>query len=741
MMRKTLLIQFILVFFISPSFSQLRMKNRSAWKSSSRPDSAAIVTHQTTEVPDTSAAKQLSEVIVSATRTPKKLDDIGRSVSLISKEDIKNSGANSVAEVLSQYEGIYITGTQQTFGANQSMFMRGSNSNQSVVMIDGVPVSDPSTPNAAIDLSELSLSDIDRIEIVRGSHSTQYGSSAIGGVVNIITSGKQKEGMNINTSGTAGSFGKETSLMSEKIGLNYTCKDGFYASMNLLNMNVNGINGAIDTTANANVSKNNKSMDRFDYGGKVGFQNNRWDMHVGYKKVTTNANIDKGAFQPDNARTLDFTRDMVSYGATWKYDSTFSVSFNGGYSSMTRKDIDDSSAYSLHQYSKGVYTGKTYTDELQFQFKEKGYSFIFGGSNSEQFMSSQNYSYYYGSISSSNLDSLNLASRTNSMFLLLDLNGELVSEKAKAFSLVLGGRMIKNNTFNTGYTYQVNPMVKVSATTTLYANFSSGYNAPSLYELHAPDKDPTSQITMGNINLRPEISETNEFGVYQKISDKTGVRIGYFSTLTSDVIEFVNLWDKNIAVSDLGTNPIRNDFRGDTYMNLGRLLTRGIELDVHGAISKQLLLAGNFSYLKGTQMGSYEAIDTVKSKGNHVQMMNGGGFVDVADVNVKGLARRPIMANISLTYYPAKKIFCKAILKYVSKRNDVFYDYSLGPYGALGTTSVAAYTLVDFIGGVKFDANTSALVRVENIFDVSYSEIIGYAARGRGIYFTINYTF
>jgi outer membrane receptor protein involved in Fe transport len=176
-------------------------------------------------------------------------------------------------------------------------------------------------------------------------------------------------------------------------------------------------------------------------------------------------------------------------------------------------------------------------------------------------------------------------------------------------------------------------------------------------------------------------------------------------------------------------------------MNLGRLHTQGIELELHGAISKQLLLSGNFSYLKGNQMGSYEAIDTVKSKGNHVQMQTGGGFVDAGDVTLKGLARRPIMANISLTYYPVKKVFCKAILKYVSKRNDVFYDYSLGPYGALGLTSVNAYTLVDLISGVKFDANLSALVRVENVFNVSYSEIMGYASRGRGIYLTVNYTF
>ena len=69
------------------------------------------------------------------------------------------------------------------------------------------------------------------------------------------------------------------------------------------------------------------------------------------------------------------------------------------------------------------------------------------------------------------------------------------------------------------------------------------------------------------------------------------------------------------------------------------------------------------------------------------------------------------------------------------------YDYSLGPYGALGKIPVSAYTLLDFISGVKFDEHTSVLVRVENILNVSYSEIRGYSSRGRGIYFSVNYIF
>lgn len=731
----------------SISYSQfINMRNRSAWKSTAKTDSTSNIQHQTSDKPDT--AKHLSEFVVTASRTEKKIDDIGRSVSVISSNDIKNSGSNSLAELLNLAEGIYITGAQQNFGANQSIFIRGANSNQSVVMVDGIPISDPSTPACAVDFSELSLSDIDRVEIVRGSHSTLYGSSAIGGVINIITNKKQKEGLNINATGTAGSFGKETSLISENISLNYTCRNGFYTSLNLNNANVNGLDATIDTTTIPGMPRDKDGMNRFDYGGKAGFKDSRWDISVSGRNTEKTADIDDREFDDDDNYTLDFERKSFSYSALCRVDSGFSVFINGGTSSMKRTSLNDSSLIDNagnydQSYYKGVYTGASFTNEIQLQFKQKNFSVVLGGGSNDQTMNQNVYYYSYGWTFRDSLDSLDLASRTNSFFLLADLNGAIISDKAKAFSVSLGARNNNNNTFGSSITYQVNPMIKVSSTSSIYANFSSGYNAPSLYQLHSPDKDFVSTISRGNINLRPEISETNEFGVYQKINENTGVRIGYYKSLVSDVIEYVYLWDKNVPIDSLSPfNPQSYlYYRGDTYMNLGRLVTEGIELEAHGAIGNKFFLSANFSYMRGRQTASYEAIDTVKTEGNHVQVYSNGGFVDAADIHTSGLKRRPVTANISLTYSPSSKVFFKSILKYVSKKNDVYYNDKLGPYGALGNTPVQAYTLIDLISGVRFNENISGLVRIENILDVSYSEIRGYSSRGRGFYLSINYSF
>lgn len=127
---------------------------------------------------DTLKTLQLKEVIVTATRTEKNVADVGRSITLITSDNVKSSIYNSVSELLSQQEGIYIVGNSQNPGMIQSIFSRGANSNQTLIMIDGVRITDPSTPNNAPDLSELSLANVEKIEIVRGSHSTLYGSSA-----------------------------------------------------------------------------------------------------------------------------------------------------------------------------------------------------------------------------------------------------------------------------------------------------------------------------------------------------------------------------------------------------------------------------------------------------------------------------------------------------------------------------------------------------------------------------------
>lgn len=744
-MKKSSLIVLLSVCGIAFSQAQnINMRSRAAWKSPAQ--QAEPVKPKDTvveaEPEDTSSVQRMPEVVVTASRTEQKIEDAGRSVSVISADDIKASGANTLAELLNMAEGIYIAGAGQNFGSNQSLFMRGANSNQSVIMVDGITLSDPSTPTDALDLSELSLSEIDQVEIVRGSHSTLYGSAAIGGVINIITKKKQKEGLNINATGTTGNFGKETSLIGQNIGMNYTLKNGLYANMHFNNSTVNGIDATVDTSTVPGLPRDMDGLTHFDFGGKAGYMTNRWDVSVFGKSTERSADIDDREFDDDDNYKLDFERKLIGYSASCKLDSGFFLSFNGARSSISRISLNDSSLIGANIYDqsfyRGEYTGETSVNELQFSIKKKDYSLILGGGANVQKMSQDLYIYSYGYVFENNLDSFELESRTSTFFLLTEIQGTLFSKKAKAFSLTMGARNNNNNTFGSSLTYQVSPKVKLSSNATLYGNISSGYNAPSLYQLHSPDRDFISSITRGNVNLRPETSLTREFGLYQKINDKTGIRMGFYKTVVNDVVEYVYLWNKNTPGNALQDT----DYRGDTYLNVGKLTTEGIELDAHGSMGKKFLVSGNFSWMRGKQDFYPEGIDTVKTEGHHVQLQTNGLFMPTSyKLRTYELTRRPVTANFTLTYMPVTKVFFKAVLKYVSRRNDIYYEPNYGPFGSLSTIPVRSYTLLDLLSGVKFNQHFSGLVRVENIFNVSYSEIRGFSNRGRGFYLSVNYTF
>ena len=128
----------------------------------------------------------LNEVVITATRSETPYYQIGSSVSIITSDLIQQKQLKTIVDVLKEIPGLSITQLGGP-GKQTSVFLRGTNSNHTLVILDGVKMNDPSSPSNAFDFSSLNVYDISRIEVVRGSQSTLYGSDAIGGVINIIT--------------------------------------------------------------------------------------------------------------------------------------------------------------------------------------------------------------------------------------------------------------------------------------------------------------------------------------------------------------------------------------------------------------------------------------------------------------------------------------------------------------------------------------------------------------------------
>ncbi|MGA7178862.1 MAG: TonB-dependent receptor [Thiobacillaceae bacterium] len=132
------------------------------------------------ELPVTLAA----EIVVTATRSPQKLDDTLADVSVLTRKDIAASGAADLPALLQRLPGVEIS-QQGGLGTVSAVRIRGAESDHTLVLVDGMRLNSVSAGTTAID--QIMLDEVERIEIVRGNVSSLYGSEAIGGVVQIFT--------------------------------------------------------------------------------------------------------------------------------------------------------------------------------------------------------------------------------------------------------------------------------------------------------------------------------------------------------------------------------------------------------------------------------------------------------------------------------------------------------------------------------------------------------------------------
>ncbi|TMS56908.1 TonB-dependent receptor [Imbroritus primus] len=202
----------------------------------------------------------LSPVVVTASRSAQRLQDALPHTTVISQEEIVRSQALDLRTLLKREAGVELT-QSGGLGASTSVFMRGANSNQTLILVDGVRISSATSGNA--NLADLLADQIDRIEIVRGNVSALYGSDAIGGVIQIFT--KSGEGRKPapsaqvsygthDTRRASANYGGQVGDTAFNVGVSHLRTDGFSAinQRQVPNVNPND-NGYENTSVSASL--------------------------------------------------------------------------------------------------------------------------------------------------------------------------------------------------------------------------------------------------------------------------------------------------------------------------------------------------------------------------------------------------------------------------------------------------------------------------------------------------------
>lgn len=465
------------------------------------------------EAGDTSR-RQLDQVVVTATKYPVKQSQTGKVVIVVTHEELEKAAGKALGEVLSEQAGITVSGALNDPGTNQSIFIRGAGSGRALILIDGVPLTDPTQTDNSFDINLIPVSTIERIEISKGAQSTLYGSDAIAGVVNIITiksdikkpfNGKAGfSGGNYGTyNGNAQVYGKLAEKLTYNVRYNRDHSNGF-------------------ATAADSSKTPHTSFEHNGYRGDLVAGNLAWNPvepltvkgFIQYSHYT--ADIDNGPFEDARDYTNANKEFLAGGGFTYKLSNT---TINGNYLYSTADRLLNRDSVFDQSYVNEHYFGKSQFAEIYASSKlGYGLTLLTGG---DYRINSMNLNGVYGGYPETFKDT---SISQNSLYSSLLYTGDM------GLSVELGGRLNTDSRFGSNYTYTFNPAWLIGRNWKLYASVASAWKAPTLYQLYSAYGDP---------GLQPEKSTTYEGGL-QYNDNRLNLRGTYFHRNIRDGIDFNN---------------------------------------------------------------------------------------------------------------------------------------------------------------------------------------------------------
>lgn len=485
----------------------------------------------------------LDPIVVTATKTEQSIKNITTNVDVITSEEIEEKHYMSVTEALDSLPGVSIT-ESGGLGTTRDVYIRGMETSKVLVLIDGIRYQDPSNTDGA-NFANLMISDIDRIEVIKGGQSGIWGADASAGVINIITKSAQN-GTHIGGNTEYGSFATKkwggyishkTDLYDLKLAANRIMSNSFTATAPYgTNIKDYENDPYANTTLNLSGHLRPTSTDT---------------VGVHYTNIAALSNYD--SYNAPNSLQRDHTKSKL-YGVSYdKLLGAHTLSFKSNLSEFTTQHLDAAWATDVKASN-----GKTRQIELSDQFHYRDKDFIVAGIMKEWF--EIGYDQVNTTAGQNKTDSAAVYVTNSNLFGDLILTESLRRDDYGNF----GGK----TTGKIGAKYNLGKELYVSG------NYGTAYTAPNLIQMVNP-------WGASNGNLKPETSKSYDTSIGYK-----NVTATYFE---NHVQNLINWYDPT---------PL-NWFNNDAYYTNtnGTSTFKGYEFAYKQNLSSALLVGANYTYL------------------------------------------------------------------------------------------------------------------------------------------------
>lgn len=464
---------------------------------------------------DGSETDDREAVVVSATRIETDVEKVGSSVTVIDAEEIAERNELSAQEVLRSVPGVDVVRTGGP-GGDTAVFMRGANSEHTLVFLDGIELNNPISTAGSYNFSDLTLDNVERIEVLRGPQSTLYGSRALGGVINIVT--KRGDGP---PSASALVEGGSYDTFREQVA-----SDGGDGSWDYA-VSVSREDSRAFSSAEAGPNGEPDAYHNTSAAANLGLTTDPAAFRLVARLSDTNADIDNqaGVFGDDPNRHLNTRQYYIRTTAEAKpFTPRLSSVLGASYADIWYEDNNDPDDAHPIDVQRSEYNGRTFRFDLMNTYDlGNEATFTFGAelereAGDSDLRTDGEFGPFESVFPKRHL--------TNSAYY-AQLYGNVWSRLYSAIGL----RVDDFDKFGSEVTFRISPTLQVPETGTRFkGSVGTGFKAPSLYQLYSE---------FGREDLQAEESVGWDIGVEQSLFDKAVTAgVTYFNNDFDDLISF-----------------------------------------------------------------------------------------------------------------------------------------------------------------------------------------------------------